>query len=462
MRIPRLLCTLPLVCAATLAFSTAPSFAQDTLKMNISVGAELALRRRPWTRSRREVEKRTGGRYKVQNFYSGALGAERESIEAVQLGTLDLTMTSTGPVPNFVPEVAIFDIPFLFRDYAHARARARRPDRPGDAGQVPGARASSALAWTENGFRHMTNNRREVNAPDDLKGLKMRTMENPVHMQAYKQFGIIPTPMAFTEVFTALQQGTVDGQENPMSVILAAKFDAGAEVHDADRPRLFAGADPDEQGQVRTSCRRPTSSAFAEAAKEARQGQPRAHRRRRRERRRGAPPPRHDGGEKVDKAKFQAALAPDLRGVRQEVRRRRNIDRISATPSDRGARRDAGAPVPRRRLLPDDGARARSWRFERRTHRRLALDRRLRDAGRGRRCLRSVPDGRALRLRAAADWSEVLVRFTLIWMVFVGVAGGVPRRARWSRRRGAPPWRGALRRALEAASLVAALAHGRA
>ena len=70
----------------------------------------------------------------------------------------------------------------------------------------------------------MTNNKRSVNAPDDLKGLKMRTMENKVHMQAYKAFGIIPTPMAFTEVFTALQQGTVDGQENPLPVISAAKF----------------------------------------------------------------------------------------------------------------------------------------------------------------------------------------------------------------------------------------------
>jgi TRAP-type C4-dicarboxylate transport system substrate-binding protein len=71
----------------------------------------------------------------------------------------------------------------------------------------------------------MTNSKRPVNAPDDLRGLKMRTMENPIHIQAYKQFGILPTPMAFTEVFTALQQGTVDGQENPLSVITAAKLD---------------------------------------------------------------------------------------------------------------------------------------------------------------------------------------------------------------------------------------------
>ncbi len=82
-----------------------------------------------------------------------------------------------------------------------------------------------ALAWGENGFRHMTNSKRPVNVPDDLKGLKMRTMENPIHIQAYKRSASCPTPMAFTEVFTALQQGTVDGQENPLSVITAAKLD---------------------------------------------------------------------------------------------------------------------------------------------------------------------------------------------------------------------------------------------
>jgi tripartite ATP-independent transporter DctP family solute receptor len=82
-----------------------------------------------------------------------------------------------------------------------------------------------ALVWGENGFRHMTNSKHAVNGPADLKGLKMRTMENPVHIQAYKGFGIIPTPMAISEVFTALQQGTVDGQENPISVIQSWKFD---------------------------------------------------------------------------------------------------------------------------------------------------------------------------------------------------------------------------------------------
>jgi tripartite ATP-independent transporter DctP family solute receptor len=197
--------------------------AQTALKMNISVAQNSHYGVAIDTFAR-EVEKRTDGRYKIQNFYAGALGAERESIEGVQLGTLDLTMTSTGPVPNFVPEVAILDIPFLFRDYAHARAVLDGPIGQ-DLLTKFDAKGIKALAWGENGFRHMTNNKHPVNTPDDLKGLKMRTMENPIHIEAYRQFGILPTPMAFTEVFTALQQGAVDGQENPLSVITAAKLE---------------------------------------------------------------------------------------------------------------------------------------------------------------------------------------------------------------------------------------------
>jgi TRAP-type C4-dicarboxylate transport system substrate-binding protein len=81
-----------------------------------------------------------------------------------------------------------------------------------------------ALAWSENGFRHMTNNKRAIVSAADASGLKMRTMENKVHMEGYRSFGIQPTPMAFPEVFGALQQGVVDGQENPIPVILASKF----------------------------------------------------------------------------------------------------------------------------------------------------------------------------------------------------------------------------------------------
>lgn len=170
-----------------------------------------------------EIERGTQGRYKCQQFPAGALGGEREEIEAVQLGTQDLVITSTGPVGNFVPEVKILDIPFLFRDYEHARKTL-----DGAIGQDLLAKFSSkglvALAWTENGFRHMTNNKRPIVQATDASGLKMRTMENKVHMEGYKTFGIQPTPMAFPELFGALQQGVVDGQENPIPVILASKF----------------------------------------------------------------------------------------------------------------------------------------------------------------------------------------------------------------------------------------------
>src|SRR5205085_11092720 len=201
----------------------APAAAQTLLKMNIAIAQNSSYGVAIDTFAR-EVEQRTQGRYRIQNFYSAALGAERESVEGVQLGTLDLTLTSTGPLPNFVPEVAILDIPLLFRDYAHARAVLDGPIGQDLLTKFP-AKGMVALAWGENGFRHMTNSKRPVNSPEDLRGLKMRTMENPIHIQAYRQFGILPTPMAFTEVFTALQQGTVDGQENPLSIITSAKLD---------------------------------------------------------------------------------------------------------------------------------------------------------------------------------------------------------------------------------------------
>ena len=208
----------------TLAFGfVATAAAQTTMRISISVAKDshqgVAI-----DTFASEVEKRTAGRYKVQTFYSGSLGGERESIEAVQLGTQELTFTSTGPIPNFVPETKILDIPFLFSGKAHAQAVLDGPIGQ-DMLTKFDAKGFKALAWGENGVRHMTNSKRAVNVPEDLKGLKMRTMENPVHVAAYKGFGIVPTPMAFPEVFTALQQGTVDGQENPLSVIMAAKFD---------------------------------------------------------------------------------------------------------------------------------------------------------------------------------------------------------------------------------------------
>jgi TRAP-type transport system periplasmic protein len=114
-------------------------------------------------------------------------------------------------------------VPFLFRDYDHARKTLDGPIGQDLLTKFP-AHGLVALAWTENGFRHMTNNKRPIVQASDSSGLKMRTMENKVHMEGYRAFGIKPTPMAFPEVFGALQQGVVDGQENPIPVILASKF----------------------------------------------------------------------------------------------------------------------------------------------------------------------------------------------------------------------------------------------
>lgn len=210
------------VAAAALLATGAAASAQTVLKMGYAVaqnshygvGATVLCD---------EIEKGTAGRYKCQHYPAAALGGEREMIEAVQLGTQDLVNTSTGPLGNFVPETKIFDIPFLFRDYDHARKV-----MDGKIGQdvlmAMRSKGLIGLAWGENGFRHMTNSKRPINQATDAAGLKMRTMENKVHMAGYKTFGILPTPMAFPELFTALQQGTVDGQENPIPVILASKF----------------------------------------------------------------------------------------------------------------------------------------------------------------------------------------------------------------------------------------------
>lgn len=170
-----------------------------------------------------EIEKGTQARYKCQQFPSSALGGEREQIEAVQLGTQDAVITSTGPVGNFVPEIKVVDIPFLFRDYEHARKVFDGPIGQDMLTKFP-SKGLVALAWTENGFRHLTNSKRPVLKPEDTKGLKVRTMENKVHMDGYRTFGMQPTPMSFPEVFGALQQGTVDGQENPIPIITTAKF----------------------------------------------------------------------------------------------------------------------------------------------------------------------------------------------------------------------------------------------
>ncbi|OYX72088.1 MAG: C4-dicarboxylate ABC transporter substrate-binding protein [Rhizobiales bacterium 32-66-11] len=212
-----------LIGAALLAFAATSADAQTTeLKyafvnpMGSHFGAAA-------TAFKQSVEKDSNGRIKVDIFPGGSLGGEREIIESVQLGTIDMAMTSTSVVGNFVPEVLVFDIPFLFRNTAHARAVVDGPVGQ-DILKKFATQNLVGLGYGENGFRHLTNNKRVVKAPTDISGMSIRTMENPIHVRAFSQLGARPTPIAWPELYAALQQGVVDGEENPLSNIITAKF----------------------------------------------------------------------------------------------------------------------------------------------------------------------------------------------------------------------------------------------
>ncbi|MDF3607624.1 TRAP transporter substrate-binding protein [Paracoccus sp. DMF-8] len=164
-----------------------------------------------------------GDGFTFRHFPSSGLGGEREVLEGLQLGTVEMTIASDGTLTNFVPEVGVLGIPFLLRDKDHARKVL-----DGEIGQEMLAKFDDAglhaLAWGEQGFRHITSNRGPVETPADMAGLKIRTMENPIHIEAFRALGAAPTPMAWPEVIGALEQGAIDGQENPLSVIVSAKL----------------------------------------------------------------------------------------------------------------------------------------------------------------------------------------------------------------------------------------------
>ena len=170
-----------------------------------------------------KMEELSSGDIKINLKPAGALGGERDVLEGLQFGSVELTISSTGPIGNFIPAVYALDFPFLFTSYDHAREVLDGPigQELLDSFQQ---HEMVGLAWAENGFRHVTNSKHPVNTPEDLKGLKLRTMENQVHIAAFHAAGASPTPMSWTEVLTSLQQGTIDGQENPIPVLTSNKM----------------------------------------------------------------------------------------------------------------------------------------------------------------------------------------------------------------------------------------------
>ncbi|MDR2503529.1 MAG: DctP family TRAP transporter solute-binding subunit [Deltaproteobacteria bacterium] len=169
------------------------------------------------------VEEKSGGAIKVDTFPASQLGAEREQLEGVQMGSIEMAALSGGPFPAIFPDIMVFDVPFLFSSEEVAYEIMDGPIGKSLADKLLKTTGIRLLAYGENGFRNFTTNKL-VQTPDDMKGMKIRVMENPAYMQLVRELGAIPTPLPFSEIYTALSQGVADGQENAASLTESARF----------------------------------------------------------------------------------------------------------------------------------------------------------------------------------------------------------------------------------------------
>lgn len=207
------------------------------------------------------LDQRSGGRITVELFPNSQVGDDLQMMNALQSGTLEMTYPSTSPATQIVPELRLFDLPFLFPTPEDADAVL-----DGEIGQEMldafDGSGITALAFAENGYRQLTNSQRPVATPEDVQGLRVRVMENPIQVSIWETLGANPTSMAFGEVFSALEQGVVDGQENPWSTILTSRFDEvqdyGSETRHVYTPfiimigeQFFEGLSPEDQELIR-------------------------------------------------------------------------------------------------------------------------------------------------------------------------------------------------------------------
>lgn len=170
------------------------------------------------------VEEKTDGEVTIEIHANATLGSETEVVEQVIDGTVDMTtVAADGPFANTVPEMNVFAIPYLFEGRDHVYSVL-----DGEVGQdlltIADEHNMKGLGYWEVGFRHLTNNKKEINTPDDVKGLKVRVQPTPVWEEHMKALGASPTPVDFNELYSALDQGVVDGQENPLPTIDSMKF----------------------------------------------------------------------------------------------------------------------------------------------------------------------------------------------------------------------------------------------
>lgn len=214
--------------ACTLAAGISPALAAEKVNIAVVTGPQF-VHAVTANRIKEEVEKALPGKYEVIVHHSAALGSETQVLQQMQLGTVQLTVCTTGPVETFVPEVKALEMPFLFSSYEGAdkvldgpigQDLLKRFEKVGLVG----------LHFLDNGFRNVTNSKNAVRTPDDLKGLKIRTMESPTHLAIWRAIGANPTPMAWP-ITTQLQQGVLDGQENPIAVISGGKLNEAGQKH---------------------------------------------------------------------------------------------------------------------------------------------------------------------------------------------------------------------------------------
>ena len=169
------------------------------------------------------VEAGSGGEIDVQIFPSSQMGPDREMIEGVQTGVLEMAIPPSSFFAGWDPAFAVIELPYMYssKDVAwkvlNSEAGGGMLARVEDQGLV-------GLGWLELGVRNVTNNTRPIATPDDLEGIKLRTMKVPAHVATFESLGANPTPMNFGEVYSALQQGVIDGQENPLAIITSQRF----------------------------------------------------------------------------------------------------------------------------------------------------------------------------------------------------------------------------------------------
>lgn len=208
--------------AAGLALSASPVWAQKVLRLshNAAPGnpkAEASLK------FAELVGQKTSGRVKVEVGGSAQFGDDAESITNMRLGTLAFSANSQGTTSSAVPQFAVLGLPFLFKDLNHAY---RVIDGPvgQQLGEAAKGRSLVLLALWDNGIRHTSNNKRPITKPEDLAGVKLRTPPDPMTLDIFNSLGANPGPLAFSELYIALQQGVFDGQENPLMNIYSSKL----------------------------------------------------------------------------------------------------------------------------------------------------------------------------------------------------------------------------------------------